>query len=90
MEILHIIYRLDVGGMENGLVNLVNRLDPKRFHHKILCLTEATDFRQRIERSDVEIIECRKPSGKHFPTYLKVYNEIRRIRPDIVHTRNLK
>ena len=89
MDILHIIYRLDVGGMENGLVNLINRLDSKRFHHKILCLTEATEFRQRIARSDVEIIECRKPSGKHLPTYLKVYNEIRRIRPDIVHTRNL-
>jgi sugar transferase (PEP-CTERM/EpsH1 system associated) len=89
MDILHIIYRLDVGGMENGLVNLVNRLDSDRFHHKILCLTEATEFRQRIERSDVEIIECHKPSGKHLPTYLKVYNEIRRIRPDIVHTRNL-
>jgi hypothetical protein len=86
MDILHIIYRLDVGGMENGLVNLVNRLDSDRFHHQILCLTEATEFRQRIERSDVEIIECHKPSGKHLPTYLKVYSEIRRIHPDIVHT----
>jgi hypothetical protein len=83
MDILHIIYRLDVGGMEN---DLVNRLDSERFHHKILCLTEATEFRQRIERSDVEIIEYRKPSGKHLPDYLKVYNEICRIRPDIFHT----
>lgn len=87
--IVHIIYRLDFGGMENGLVNLVNRLPREKFTHVILCLTHATAFRHRIRRDDVEIIECRKPEGKHPPTYWKVYKELRRLRPDIVHTRNL-
>lgn len=86
---MHIIYRLDFGGMENGLVNLLNRLPSDRFTHAVLCLTHATDFRQRIRRHDVEIIELRKPDGKHPPTYWNVYNELRRLRPDIVHTRNL-
>jgi sugar transferase (PEP-CTERM/EpsH1 system associated) len=108
MRILHVIYRLDVGGMENGLVNLLNRLDPNRFQHTVLCLTEATDFRKRIrfqhtvlclteatdfrkriERPDIEIVQCRKPEGNHIPTYFRVYKEMLRLRPDVVHTRNL-
>ncbi|WP_405242502.1 TIGR03088 family PEP-CTERM/XrtA system glycosyltransferase [Lentisalinibacter salinarum] len=89
VRIVHIIYRLDFGGMENGLVNLINGLPEDGFSHVILCLTEATDFRQRIRPDGVEIIECRKPPGNHLPTYWRVFRELRRLRPDIVHTRNL-
>ncbi len=31
--IAHVIHRLDVGGMENGLVNLINRLPADRYRH---------------------------------------------------------
>ena len=89
MLIAHIIYRLDVGGMENGLVNLINNLAADRYRHVVICLTEATEFRSRIDRRDVEIIECNKPPGKHLPTYWRIFRELRRLRPDVVHTRNL-
>ena len=75
--------------MENGLVNLVNNLPAGRFRHTIICLTSATRFRDRIERQDVEIIECHKPAGKHLPTYWRIYRGLCRLQPDIVHTRNL-
>ncbi len=75
--------------MENGLVNLVNRLPEEQFSHSIFCLTHATDFRRRISRDDVEVVEFHKPAGKHPVTYWRVYRELRRVRPDIVHTRNL-
>ena len=88
-HIVHIVYRLDFGGMENGLVNLINRLAADRYLHTIICLTESTEFRRRIDRPDVDIVECQKPSGKHLPTYWRVFRELRRLRPDIVHTRNL-
>ena len=42
--IAHIIHRLGIGGLENGLVNLVNGLPEERYRHAIVCLTEATDF----------------------------------------------
>ena len=89
IRIVHIIYRLDFGGMENGLANLINGLPADRFSHVILCLTEATDFRRRIRHDSLEIIECRKPPGNHLPTYWRIFRELRRLRPDIVHTRNL-
>ena len=89
IRVVHIIYRLDVGGLENGLVNLLNRFLVDRFSHAIFCLSHATDFRQRIQREDVEIVEFHKPAGKHLPTYGRVFRELRRLRPDVVHTRNL-
>ena len=87
--VVHVIYRLQVGGLENGLVNLINHTPEDRFRHAIVCLTEATGFRERIRRADVEIIELHKRPGHDLAMYVRLYRLFRRLRPAIVHSRNL-
>jgi sugar transferase (PEP-CTERM/EpsH1 system associated) len=87
--ICHIIFRLDVGGLENGLVNLINHLPADRFHHSIICLQYASSFRERIRQRDVAIHELHKGEGKALHLYRKVWDLLRDMQPDIVHTRNL-
>ena len=89
MLICHIIFRLDFGGLENGVVNVINGLPADRFQHAIICLKEATDFRRRIRRQDVVIYEMHKKEGKDFAVYGRVWQLLRTMRPDIVHTRNI-
>jgi sugar transferase (PEP-CTERM/EpsH1 system associated) len=86
--IAHLVYRLDYGGLENGLINLVNRLSERRFRHAILCLAGYSDFRRRIARPDVEVVSVDKRDGKDPRFYLRVLGQLQRLRPDIVHTRN--
>jgi len=87
--IAHLIYRLDYGGLENGLVNLVNRMPATRFRHAILCLAGYGEFRRRVARDDVEVVSVDKREGKDPRAYLRVLGHLRRLRPDVVHTRNL-
>lgn len=87
--IAHIIFRLDVGGLENGVVNLINAMPPNEYRHAVICLTSATEFKSRITRSDVEVISLNKGEGKDIGMYLRLWSVLRRIRPCIVHTRNL-
>ena len=87
--IVHIIYRLGVGGLENGLVNIVNKLPATNYRHAIICLTESTDFSQRICRPDVEIFELHKRPGQDWRSFISVYRLLKQLRPAIVHTRNL-
>jgi len=42
--IVHIVNRLDTGGMENGLLNLVNEMAPELFQHAIIALSGVTAF----------------------------------------------
>lgn len=87
--IAHVIYRLAVGGTENGLVNLLNRLPQDRFRHAIICLTEVTDFADRITAGNVQLFELNKSPGKDPAFYRRFWRLMRRLQPTIVHTRNL-
>lgn len=87
--VVHVMHRFDVGGLENGIVNLINRLAPERFRHAVVALTEVTDFRRRVERDDVQFIAMHKPPGQGLWLMPKMRQVFRDLRPAIVHTRNL-
>ncbi len=87
--VAHVMHRFDIGGMENGIVNLINHMPADAYRHVIVALTEVTDFRRRIKRDDVRFIALNKPPGHAFWIYPQLYRLFRELRPDIVHTRNL-
>jgi len=87
--VAHVIYRLAVGGLENGLVNLINHMPADRARHVIICITDFTDFAHRIHRKDVDIIAMHKKPGKDPRFYWRMWRLFRKLRPDILHTRNL-
>lgn len=87
--IAHVIYRFDTGGLENGIVNLMNHLPANRYRHAIIALTEVTDFRKRIQRDDVQFISLNKSPGHGIWLYPRLFRLFRKLRPAIVHSRNL-
>ena len=87
--VAHIIHRLAVGGLENGLINLINHMPEDRYRHVIICLANATDYSQRIRRKDVPVIELNQRPGHDFAVHWRLLKLLRRLRPAIVHTRNL-
>src|SRR5450830_561218 len=87
--VLHVMYRFDTGGLENGIVNLINHMPPYAYRHAVLALTEVTEFCQRIQRGDVEFISLRKPPGHGIWQFPKLFKLFRQLRPAIVHSRNL-
>lgn len=86
---VHVFYRFDVGGLENGVVNLINNMPANAYRHAIIALTEVTDFRQRIQRDDVQFISLHKPPGHLFRLFPRLYRIFRELKPAIVHSRNL-
>ena len=88
-KVVHIIYALGTGGLENGLINIINRSPRDRYRHVIICLTDATDFANRITVPDIEVIQLHKKPGHDVRLYWRLWKVLRALRPDIVHTRNL-
>jgi sugar transferase (PEP-CTERM/EpsH1 system associated) len=86
--VAHVIHRLGIGGLENGLVNLINHCPTDRYRHAIVCLTEATEFRHRLRDTSVQVIEMHKRAGQDWGLYRKLWAALRALRPSILHTRN--
>ncbi|MFY0657082.1 MAG: TIGR03088 family PEP-CTERM/XrtA system glycosyltransferase [Neptunomonas phycophila] len=87
--VMHVLHTLGTGGMENGLVNILNRMPSDRYRHMIVCLSHATDFSQRIESDDIAIVELHKKEGNDLSIYWKLLRLFWAYRPAIVHSRNL-
>ena len=87
--IAHVVYHFGTGGMENGLVNLIDHLPAGRYRHAIVSITDHTDFKRRITRGEVSFHDLHKRPGHDFGWYRRLAAVLRSLRPDIVHTRNL-
>jgi sugar transferase (PEP-CTERM/EpsH1 system associated) len=85
--VVHLLHRFDTGGLENGVVNLINHLTA--FRHAVVAVTEITAFKERVTAPGTQFFALNKPPGQGFWLYPQVYGLLRELRPAVVHTRNL-
>ncbi len=86
--VAHLVFRFDYGGLENGVANIVNGLSDNSLRHVVIALTDATEFTDRLD-SRVTVYSIGKQPGKDPGAYVRLYRLLRKLRPDIVHTRNI-
>ena len=87
--IVHLVQQLDVGGLENGLINLIRHMPAERYRHAIVCLKDYSTYHAHIKSRGVEIISLNKREGKDFGHYVRMFRTLRALQPDLIHTRNL-
>ena len=87
--VAHLIYRLDIGGLETLLVDAINRMPANKYRHAVICLTDYTEFAQRITRPGVELHALHKPPGLELGTHKRLFKLLRTMRPEVLHTYNL-
>lgn len=87
LHICHIVLSLEPGGLENGVVNVINGLDPAEFRSSVCCLQRAGEFAERLG-PDVAIASMDLRPGNDPWMPLRVARLLRRWDVDIVHTRN--
>ncbi len=87
IRILHVVFSLAPGGMENGIVNVSNELDPNEFEVHVCCLDESGAFASRFP--DDKNIHCLdRKTGFSLRTVAKLARLIAKIKPDLVHSHN--
>ena len=86
---MHVLHRFDTGGLENGVVNLINHMPRDAYRHMVVALTDVTDFRHRLRDADVECVALHKRPGHGVRLFPRMWGLLRARRPAIVHTRNL-
>ncbi|MGH8191885.1 MAG: TIGR03088 family PEP-CTERM/XrtA system glycosyltransferase [Rhodanobacteraceae bacterium] len=86
--IVHLLYRLDTGGMERIAVSLINATR-HRYRHAVIALAGVGPLRIEIENSVVACLSLDKKPGKDWPHYFRVWRALRALKPDLVQTYNI-
>lgn len=87
VKVTQIIHSLNPGGLENGIINLVNNMDDFKFENTICCLTQGGDFEKRLNKN-IKVSKMFKKPGNDYQLYIKLIKYLKEIKPTIVHTRN--
>lgn len=89
IHVAHVLFGFAIGGLENGIVNLINRLDPACYRHAVICLTDYDpQFVARLRTSNFTLHALGKRDGNDPRVWWRMFQLLRRLRPDILHTRN--
>ena len=88
IHIVHILNSLGTGGMENGVVNLINNMNHEKYKNSIVTLSDIWSLKNRIIQNDVGFFEIKKKGKVDFSLSLKLLKLLKDIKPDVVHTRN--
>jgi sugar transferase (PEP-CTERM/EpsH1 system associated) len=88
IRIMHVVDQLGKGGLENGLVNLIERMDSARFEHVVYAIRKLGPNADRLAKSRVRVICQGKQDSDSRVQVPALVRGIREVRPDIVHTRN--
>lgn len=90
LTVLHVVLSLDVGGLENGVVNLINGLDDSNFRSVVCCIKHGGAIAGRITKPTVKVYELGHYGGYSVQAALRLAEIMRQENVDVVHTRNLK
>lgn len=81
----HFLYSLGKGGMENGVVKLINFSSKEKYRHIIISLKENISLRERLEDTSVKIYVI---EGKSIIKRItQLYKIIRQEKINIMHAR---
>jgi sugar transferase (PEP-CTERM/EpsH1 system associated) len=87
LRVLHVVDTLGQGGLENGLVNLIQQLDADEFEHVVCTMRGMGENLNRLPADRVQVMCLAAAPGRRFavPALMRV---IRQVKPDVVHSRN--
>lgn len=84
-KIIHIIPTLDKGGAERLLVDLAKHIDKKRFAIEVLSLTTLGRWGFELKRAGVPVASLAKKRKGSLAALWRLYLELKRRKPDIIH-----
>jgi sugar transferase (PEP-CTERM/EpsH1 system associated) len=88
IHVMHLLPNLNIGGMENGVINLLNNGNSDKFQLSLCCLQEEGPLKERIREKNISVYNLNQKSGKQYLLPFKFAYLFRKIKVEIVHTHN--
>lgn len=85
IKVLHVVYALEVGGVEQFLLTLLKKWNRKDYDIRVCCLIQRGSFASQFEEIGIPVISAGYDTNKKTRSVLRLRDLIRDNNPDIVH-----
>jgi sugar transferase (PEP-CTERM/EpsH1 system associated) len=86
IKVLHVVLSMETGGLENGIVNLVNHADSDKFYVDVLCLRAKGELADRIVNPDSQVLFDGNEDHSLLTAIKKIFNACKSGQYHIVHS----
>jgi len=88
IRIMHIVFSLGMGGLENLVLNLLKSLDTSRYTPFICSLTDGGQLTKEFSKCGIKVFSMGKKSGVDYALHFRLAKLLRQQKIDLVHTHN--
>jgi sugar transferase (PEP-CTERM/EpsH1 system associated) len=89
IRIMHVVEAVGVGGgVENGIANLIARMDATRYEHVLCAVALVGPHTERYPAARVRIVSLNQRPRRFQSQVAPLARVIRELQPDVVHSRN--
>jgi sugar transferase (PEP-CTERM/EpsH1 system associated) len=89
IRIMHVVEAVGVGGgVENGIANLIARMDATRYEHVLCAVARVGPHTERYPAVRVRIVSLNQQPRRFQSQVVPLARVIRELQPDVVHSRN--
>ena len=88
LRVMHLVWRLEAAGMENGVINLCHRLPSEEFTTSICTFAPDGAAEQRVDRDRCDLVLTKRLMGNDPTLPFRLARVLRRQKIDILHSHN--
>lgn len=85
--VAHLVYNFNIGGLEQGIVNLINSSADDKVRHIVITLTPNFELAHKV-KGKAHFYCLNKHPGNDVSSHIKLLKLLRKIRPNVLHTYN--
>jgi len=89
LHIVHVVLRLDVGGLERVVVDLARTGLVRGHQVTVLCLERPGELAASVEAAGARVVSLEKPPGRPRHLARQLRDTIRALRPSVLHTHHI-
>lgn len=89
INIMHIVFSLECGGLENVAIDLAERLNSGAFNSCICCLDTFGELTNEAKKKNIEVILVKRTPGKDFILPFRLARVMKERNIHLSHTHNL-
>jgi sugar transferase (PEP-CTERM/EpsH1 system associated) len=89
IRIMHVVEAVGVGGgVENGIANLIARMDATRYEHVLCTVAQVGPHTERFPAARLRIVSLNQRPRRFQSQVAPLTRVVRELQPDVVHSRN--